>query len=195
MAAAFGLDFLWPLLMLLGLETVRIDPGNTAFTSLDFVSYPWSHSLLLTLVWGGLAMLAAWARLRSLRTGLILGGLVVSHWVLDFVTHRPDLPLWPGGPEVGLGLWASVPATLALEGLLFGVAIAVYVSESRPRDRRGTMGLAALLVVCTLLWASGPFAPPPPSATSVAVAGLALWLLAPWAHWIERHREVEDAPS
>lgn len=192
-AAAFGLDFLWPVLLLLGLETVRVDPGNTAFTQLDFVSYPWSHSLLLTLAWGGLAALAARRLLGDARVAAILGGLVVSHWVLDLVTHRPDLPLWPNGPEVGLGLWASVPATLALEGLLLAVAVAVYVSESRPRDRRGTVGLVALLVVCTLLWASGPFAPPPPSADAVAWAGLALWLLAPWAWWIEKHREVPGA--
>ena len=92
-AAAFGLDLLWPLLLLLGLETVHVDPGNTAFTQLDFASYPWSHSLLLTLVWGGVATMAGRALLGDLRRGLVIGALVSSHWVLDFVTHRPDLPL------------------------------------------------------------------------------------------------------
>lgn len=194
-AATFGLDLLWPLFLLLGLERVRVDPGNTAFTQLAFDSYPWSHSLLLTLVWGGLATWVGNAVLGALRLGLILGGLVVSHWVLDFVVHRPDLPLWPGGVEVGLGLWRSVPATLAAEGFLLALAVVVYVSMSRPRDAVGTFAFAALVLTCTLLWMSGPFAPPPPSAAAVAWGSLALWLLPPWARWVERHRELPGEPS
>src|SRR5215510_5990452 len=79
-AAAFGLDLLWPLFLLLGLETVRIDPGNTAFTPLDFVSYPWSHSLLMSAVWGAIAGAVAARRLGSRTAGLVIAAAVVSHW-------------------------------------------------------------------------------------------------------------------
>ena len=104
-AAAFGLDLLWPILLLLGLETVRVNPGDTAFTSLAFDAYPWSHSLLAVLVWSGAVGVLGRRLFDSWRAGILLGGLVLSHWVLDAVTHRPDLPLWPGGPLIGLGLW------------------------------------------------------------------------------------------
>src|SRR4026209_2583440 len=107
-AAAFA-DLFWPVLLALGLEQVRIDPGNTAFTPLDFVSYPYSHSLLTLIVWG--AAFAAVYRMITTETGrtfTVLAALVVSHWLLDFVTHRPDMPLYPGGPRLGLGLCNSL---------------------------------------------------------------------------------------
>ncbi len=111
-AASFGLDLLWPLLVLGGIERVSVAPGNTAFTPLAFESYPWSHSLLLAAVWGMIAWVFAYLTTKSQRLSLLVGAVVVSHWVLDFVTHHPDLPLWPGGPKLGLGLWYSVPATI-----------------------------------------------------------------------------------
>lgn len=108
-AAAQFADLLWPVLLVFGIEQVRIAPGNTAFTPLDFVNYPVSHSLLMLLIWGLL--------FGMLYKTPVLVGLVVSHWILDFVTHRPDMPLYPGGPKLGLGLWNSVPATVAVEVL------------------------------------------------------------------------------
>ena len=191
-AAAFGIDLLWPVLLLAGLETVRIAPGDTAFTQLAFDSYPWSHSLLLVVIWGALAAAAGRALFGTSRAGLLLGGLVVSHWLLDLVTHRPDLPLWPDGPLAGLGLWNSIPGTLALEGGLFAIAIFTYVSASRPKDAVGRWALRGLLGLCALLWLSQPWAPPPPSATAVAYSALALWILVPWAHWAENHRELRS---
>lgn len=185
--AAFGLDLLWPLLLFAGIETVRVDPGNTAFTGLDFVSYPWSHSLAATAVWSGLSWLVARRVWSSSGAGLV-AGTVASHWLLDFVAHRPDLPLWPGGPRVGLGLWNSVPGTIAVEGALFLVAVVLYVRSSASRDLTGRVALWALLGVVGFAWLSGPWGPPPPSASAVAVVGLILWLLPPWWGWIERHR-------
>src|SRR3954463_12052749 len=95
LAAATWLDLVWPILLLLGLEQVRIDPGNTAFTPLDFTYYPWTHSLVAALAWSCLFAVASMSVARTTRSRLVLGSLVFSHWVLDFVTHRPDLPLWP----------------------------------------------------------------------------------------------------
>lgn len=93
-------DILWPVSLLLGWEQVRIDPGNTRFTPFDFVSYPWSHSVLMSCVWA-----TAFAAIYFLLTRYWAGAIaiwigVVSHWVLDWVAHRPDMPLYPGGSAV-----------------------------------------------------------------------------------------------
>jgi membrane-bound metal-dependent hydrolase YbcI (DUF457 family) len=187
-AASYGLDLLWPLFLLTGLETVRIEPGNTRFTGLAFDSYPWSHSLFMAVIWASAAgCLTAW-KTATLRPAIFLGAVVVSHWVLDFVTHRPDLPLWPDGPEVGLGLWQSVAGTLLIEGAFFAAAVAVYSRFAAPRDAIGRRALAALVVFCAAIWAAQPWSPPPPGPTAVALVGLALWILPVWAGWIERHR-------
>jgi hypothetical protein len=187
-AAAFALDLIWPVLLLAGVESVRIDPGNTAFTPLAFDNYPWSHSLSMAIVWSIAAGRVAAAVLKHARAGLVVGLTVLSHWVLDFVTHRPDLPLWPGGPRAGLGLWNSIPLTLAVEGALFAACIVLYLSSTRPRDAAGKWAFWALVLLTTAIWVSGPFSPPPPSATAIAVVGLALWLFPVWGGWIERHR-------
>jgi hypothetical protein len=187
-AATYGLDLLWPIFLLFGLETVRVDPGATPFTPLDFVNYPWSHSLLLALVWGALAgSLASMA--GTVRMGVILGAVVVSHWVLDFVSHRPDMPLWPGGPLVGLGLWYSIPATIVVEGALLAIGLALYVLAAPARDRIGHLALWSFVLVTSAIWLSGPFSPPPPSVQAIAAVGAAggiVFVL--WAWWIERHR-------
>jgi hypothetical protein len=186
-AAAFGLDLLWPAFLLLGVEHVRVDPGNTAFTPLAFDSYPWSHSLAAALLWGAVAAVAI-GGLDGLRPRILIAAAIVSHWVLDFVTHRPDLPLWPGGPQVGLGLWNSIPGTILVEGTLFIIAIEVYRRAFQARDRVGRWSFWGLIGLTTAIWISGPWSPPPPSASAIAVAGLAMWLLPLWALWIERHR-------
>jgi hypothetical protein len=135
--------------------------------------------------WGGIFALAA--RKRG-ETSLLLAGVVISHWALDFVTHRPDLPLWPGGPETGLGLWNSVPGTLVVEGAVFAAAVIVYTRFTSARNSTGRWGLWTLLGLCTAIWISGPFSPPPPSVTAVAVVALAMWLFPIWGHWIDRNR-------
>jgi len=188
-AAAQLLDLVWPLLVLLGLETVRVDPGNTAFTPLDFVSYPWTHSLLLALVWGAAFGLVYRARARDARGAWVVAGLVVSHWVLDFVSHRPDLPLAPGAPKVGLGLWNSVPATLAVEGTLFALGVYLYASGTRARGRAGRYALWGLVALLVCLYVANLASTAPPSSRAVAAVGLLTWLFIPWGAWIDKNRE------
>lgn len=186
--ASFGLDLLWPVLLLAGVEVVRIDPGNTAFTPLDFESYPWSHSLLTVVLWGTLVGALAWRRLGAFGAGALVGAVLISHWLLDVVSHRPDLPLWPGGPEVGLGLWNSVPATLLIEGALFVICVELYRRGTSARDAVGRWALAGLVALTGIIWITGPWSPPPPGAQAIASVGLAMWLFPPWAGWIDRHR-------
>jgi len=121
---------------------------------------------------------------------LVVAGLVVSHWVLDWITHRPDMPLWPGGPKVGLGLWSSVPATIVVEVALFVGCLVLYLRSTRARDRTGSIALWALVVFVALIYIANVVSPPPPGWQAVAYAGLAAWLFVPWGWWIDRHREA-----
>jgi len=194
-AAAFGLDLVWPVLLLFGVETVRVSPGDTAFTNLAFDAYPWSHSLLTVVGWSVLIGLLGRYLLDSGRAGVVLGGLVLSHWVLDFVTHRPDLPLWPGGYLVGLGLWDSIPGTILVEAGLLAAGLSAYRRATYARDRTGTAALVALLALTALVWVTQPWAPLPESPTAVATGALLLWLLPPWAVWIEGHRSVKGGAA
>jgi len=189
--SAFGADVLWPVFLLVGLETVRIEPGNTAFTPLNFVSFPWSHSLAMLVVWGAIAGHFARRAYGSLRAGVVVSVLVVSHWVLDFVTHRPELPLWPFGPQVGLGLWNSVSGTIEVEGLLLAAGIGVYNRATQAVDARGKWAFIGLVIAVSAAWLSGPFSPPPPSVGAIIIGALVLAVLLPlWSAWIERHRVV-----
>lgn len=197
-AASQLIDLAWPVLVLAGVEVVRIDPGNTAYTPLDFVSYPFTHGATSVLLWaaafGGLYF---WR--RRYRTGAwTVAALVASHWLLDALTHRPDLPLWPGGPRVGLGLWNSVAASVAVEGLLFAGGAYLYYQATRWRDGVGRFGLYAFLGVLLLIAVGNLLGPPPPSAQAIGWAGLGLWLFVPFAAWVDRHRlmrETLDRPT
>jgi membrane-bound metal-dependent hydrolase YbcI (DUF457 family) len=132
-AAAIFLDILWPIFVLLGWEQVRIDPGNTRYTPLDFVYYPWSHSLVMSLLWATIFALAYYAVTRYRAGTLMIWIGVVSHWVLDWVTHASDMPLYPGGPRVGLALWNSIPGTMIVELLMFGLGAGLYLRATRRR--------------------------------------------------------------
>jgi len=151
LAAPLLSDLLWPIFLLLGWETVRVDPTRTRFTPFDFVSYPWSHSLLMCAVWAALfAAIYYWAtRYRPGTVAVVIGAL--SHWLLDWITHVPDMPLYPGGRKLGLGLWNSVAGTVSVEIAMFAVAVWLYVSATRPRDR---IGRYAFLAYIALLLAS-----------------------------------------
>ncbi len=185
------LDLLWPVFVLAGIEHVEVAPGDTAFTPLHFVSYPWSHSLVMAMVWGALFGAVVRARGATLRAAGIAAALVVSHWVLDFASHRPDMPLWPGGgPLLGAGLWRSVPATLAVEIAMYAAGVALYATATRPKDRTGTWSFVGLTAFLFLAYIGNVLGPPPPSATAVAASALALWLIPLWGFWIERHRET-----
>ncbi|MGH9363525.1 MAG: hypothetical protein ACRD2T_16565 [Thermoanaerobaculia bacterium] len=183
-------DLLWPVFVLLGLEVVAIAPGITAVTPLDFVRYPYSHSLVALLGWGA-ALAAVWWVVRRGRAaaGLWLAALVVSHWLLDVVTHRPDLPLTIGGDaRLGLGLWNSVAGTLAVELLLFAAGVTLYARATAPRDRAGRIAFWALVALLVAIYLANLFGPPPPSPRAVAWAALAMWLLIAWGVWLDRHR-------
>jgi hypothetical protein len=187
------LDLLWPLFLLLGLEHVRIDPGNTAFTPLDFYDYPITHSLVAVIGWS-LAFGLIYFFRRHYTTGAwILGLGVFSHWLLDFVVHRPDLPIFPGsGTDAGLGLWNSVPATILVESALFMVGLILYLRTTTARDRVGRNAFWAFIAFTVLFYLGNIFSrqQPPSNVTVLAIAGLSQWLIVLWTYWIDRHRSL-----
>jgi hypothetical protein len=192
LVAALFADVLWPLLVLAGLETVRIAPGATAFTPLEFISYPWSHSLLLLVFWGAVLGGAYRGIVGGRRTFIVVGALVVSHWVLDWITHAPDLPLYPGGAKYGLTLWNSVGGTMALEIALFAAGLYVYMRTTQPADAVGRWGFVAFAAtLCVIYLGDALSGTVPPSVTAVCViALLATPLFALWGWWADRHRRV-----
>jgi len=191
-AAAQLADLLWPVFVALGLEHVRIEPGSTVFTPLDFVSYPYSHSLLMLIVWG--SVLGWVVARRDRRACLLVFALVVSHWVLDVVTHKPDMPIYPGGPKLGMRLWNHPRATMLIELAMYGGAIAMYVRATRPRDAIGRWAFVALAVIMLASYVMSVLSPsPPPSVGAIVIVGLvggALLLVLAW--WADAHRETQN---
>ena len=188
LAAQFA-DLLWPNLLLLGVERVAIRPGATAVTPLDFISYPYSHSLLALMLWGSLFGIAYWLARRSPFAAVTVGAVVVSHWVLDWIAHRPDLPLtFTGDVRVGLGLWRSLPATVAVELALLAVGSTVYARITRPRDAVGKWGFAGVILLLLAIQLGAVFGPPPTSIAAVAWSAQAVWLLVLLGCWVDRHR-------
>jgi hypothetical protein len=127
---------------------------------------------------------------RRLANAFWIAAIVVSHWVLDWIVHRPDLPLFPGDPgRHGLGLWNCVPASLGVEFGLFAAGIFIYLKTTRPRDRTGTYAFRALVAVLVASYLGAAFGPPPPSPEAVAWMALIGYAMVAWGWWIDRHRE------
>lgn len=181
-------DLLWPVLVAAGVEQVRIHPDNAPFTRLEFISYPYSHSLVALIVWGlvfGYAFVTSPRRVTML---LVLAALVVSHWVLDFVTHLPDLPIYPEGPKVGLGLWSSTPATLVVEFALYAIGLVIYARATLAKDGIGRWGFLAVATLLAVFYAASLLSAPP-SVTAIwtgALIGATMILALSW--WADRHR-------
>ncbi len=189
LAAAQWLDILWPLFLVLGMEHVRLNPGWTKVTPLEFYDYPLSHSLLMAGLWALLWGLVAVALKADWKISLVLPGLVLSHWFLDLLVHRPDLPITPRGTTVmGLGLWDSPLWTVILEFTFFLAGFAVYIACTKAKDWIGSAGPWLLAALLTGLYVGNLFSPPPPDVNFVAWLALSLWLIYPLAHWIDRHR-------
>lgn len=187
--AAQWSDLLWPFLLLAGIERVTVAPGDTATTPLRFDAYPISHSLLMLAIWALLGGLLYFRLGRDRRGALIVAMLVLSHWVLDVVTHRPDLPLTPWGrARLGLGLWNAPRLVFAVELLLFAAGAMLYLRATRPLDRTGRYAVWAMLAFLVVVHIANSVGPIPPSSQAVGYTALALWLLPLWAWWADRHR-------
>jgi len=192
-AAPIFLDLLWPIFLLLGWEHVRIVPGITRYNSYDFYDFPWSHSLLMSVIWAtGFSLIYYFAsRYRTGALAIWIG--VVSHWVFDWITHIPDMPLYPGGPQLGLGLWNHVAATMAVEIPLLAVGVWIYARFTRARDRIGQYAFIAYVFVLLALFIVDRLSTAPPTVSQTiwtAIIVEAVLLVWPW--WFDRHRDLRS---
>jgi len=184
-------DLLWPIFLLLGWEQAHVEPGPNPFLTLWLDNYPISHSLFTLIVFGAALGFLYKTRTGYARGALVLALLVVSHWVLDFVTHRPDLPLYPGSGELGLGLWRSPAATVIVECAMLIAGVALYARATRPRDGIGRWALGGLVVLLAGSYLSSLFTPSPTDMRALAIGGLVFeGVFVVFAWWVDRHREV-----
>jgi hypothetical protein len=192
--AAQFIDLLWPSLLLLGWERVRIVPGATAANPLVFEHYPISHSLVAVIGWAVVIGVMHFAGRRDVRAAVVVGALVVSHWLLDAIVHVPDLPLAPGSEVVvGAGLWNFPLAELAIELLIFAIGVVLYLRVTQARDAIGRWGLAGLVTFLVIIQLANSFGEPPPSSNAIAWVGQAQWLLVLWGYWLDRHRSARHS--
>jgi hypothetical protein len=187
--AAQLLDLVWPILILTGIEKVKIVPGISAANPLEFTFYPYTHSLLMVLVWSLVFGLIYYLIKKNFNGAIVLGLLVLSHWVLDLLVHIPDLPLYPGSSiKAGLGLWNYPIWALVVEILIFTGGIYLYLSCTRTKNKTGTITFWALIAFLSISYLMSVFGPPPPSVEAIGYAGLLQWLFIPWAYWIDKNR-------
>lgn len=190
-AAAIFVDLLWPLFLILGLEHVAIVPGITLMTPLDFHDYPITHSLIGALGWSVVGGMLIYGVTRVQRKALVGGMVVFSHWLLDLIVHRPDLPLLTNdGPMFGLGAWNSMPVTLFLELGMLAIGVWIYARTTRPASTAGRWLLIGFVAFLVAIYTANIWGPPPPSAEAIGYVGLSMWLFVLIAYFVDRRRVV-----
>jgi membrane-bound metal-dependent hydrolase YbcI (DUF457 family) len=184
------LDLVWPVLVLLGIERFTIDPGNTVLTPLNFEYYPWSHSLLMALVWGLLFAAVYYSFTKNRRGALLLCFLVFSHWILDWITHRADLQITPfSETRTGLGLWNYKWVEIIVELLIFVAGAFTYASITKAKNNVGKWALWALIIILAGIHFMNLMGPPPPNEKAVAWSALLQWLFVGWGYWVDNNRQ------
>ena len=183
------LDLLWPTFILLGWEHVTIVRGSTKMTPLNFIDYPYSHSLLMACAWAILFGLVYYVIKRNSKGAFVLALCVVSHWVLDLLVHRPDLPLYPGNsPLVGLGLWNHMIVEIILEGFIFILGLVLYVQTTKAKNKVGRYAFWPLIILLVFVHLSNLIGPPPTNVKAIAWAAQLQWVFVIWAYWVDKNR-------
>lgn len=186
-------DLLWGCFLLIGWEQVRIIPDPNPLLNFEFIDYPISHSLAGMIGWGLAAGVVYYSwptrdTTRHWQASVLIGLLVISHYFLDVIVHRPDLPLVGNDSvKLGLGLWDHFGLSVALEFLVLAAGAGVYATlRSRKHPvRPGRLGVVLLILSGT--YAAALLGPPPPSTTAVAVGDIVFILvLAGLGAWADR---------
>jgi len=183
-------DVLWAVLVLMGIEKVRITPGITASNPLDLYYMPYTHSLVAAIAWSVVGSIAyKWIYKGAKNAGLV-GAAIFSHWVLDLIVHRPDLPLYDDTYKMGFGLWNYPGPAFALEAIVLFGGIFLYLRSTRALSVAGKVAVPVFGVLLLLVQAIVFFGAPPTSPSSSALTALFLYaLFAALAWWMERKRE------
>ncbi|MEL6876651.1 MAG: metal-dependent hydrolase [Pseudomonadota bacterium] len=161
-------------LAMVGVEKMRVDPDATVMVPFDLYHMPFTHSLLGTAIWAAVFAIIVMVWQRNPFGGMLAALVVLSHWLLDWITHAPDLTI-AGGPEAyGLGLWNYPQFAMPLELLITIGAFWFYVKRTRGPIGPPLALLAVLLVFQAINW----FGPEP------VEAGMALYVQALFAFGI-----------
>jgi hypothetical protein len=184
-------DVAWAVLVLLGIEKVRIVPGITASNPLDLYYMPYTHSLAGALLWALVAIILykslSGVRMRSAASWI--GLAVFSHWVLDLLVHKPDLPLYDDTMKIGLGLWNYPAIALALEALLLFGGMTLYLRRTTAINVIGRFGMCVFGILMLAIQCYVFFGPPPASPRAAATTALASYVVfAAVAQWLDRQR-------
>jgi len=187
--AAQLLDLLWPTFLLLGWEHVKIEPGITALTPLRFTDYPLTHSLLMAIIWGILFASIYFLIKRRLTDAIVVGFVVISHWILDLLVHIPDLPLYPGSSVLlGFGMWNYKVLAITVEVLIFLIGLSYYLQVTKAKNKVGKYGFWSLILFLAAIYISNLFGSPPPNVKAIAWAGELQWIFVIWAYWVDKNR-------
>jgi hypothetical protein len=194
-AAPILLDLLWPIFLLIGWEHVSVEPNRNPFLRLAFDAYPISHGLVAVLGWATLFAALYYGFTRYGAGAIVIWIGVASHWLLDYIVHRPDLPLYAGSTRlVGMGLWTHRWWAIAVEVVLFAAGTWLYLQQTRAKDKIGEYAFWGFVVFLLLLYGIAAFGPPPPaSIRKLAIMTLCSAVTIPWAWWLDSHREARDA--
>jgi LexA-binding, inner membrane-associated putative hydrolase len=186
-------DIVWPFLLLLNIEKVAIVPGFTKSNALEFVYFPYTHSLLAGVLCGLAVALVHWLFKRDKKAAIVIGLCVLSHWFLDLLVHTVDLPLSPfGDSKFGFGLWNHVAVSLTIETILFLAGVYIYAVFTKAKTSGGKWGLWAFAMFLIIFNFSNTFGPPPPSdivtlsLTLITLIAIIVLL----AYWIDKKRVV-----
>ena len=176
-------------LLILGIEHFAVEPG-TMSNRVVGQNIAYSHSLLTVAAYSALFAVVYFLRRRYWRGALLLSCVVLTHWFLDVVSHRPDMPLAPGVSVVfGLGLWNSLPATLLVEGGFWLLSVILYVRATRARSRAAHFVFWIGIVLLTLLWYGNITAGMDPHPIKAGVGGLIVFsFVVAWAYSMNRLR-------
>jgi hypothetical protein len=187
-------DVFWGAFNLLGIEHTEIVPGYTEGSVLQFISYPFTHSLLAALIWSGIAygigrMIPLGKDLPRKRVAMILAVATLSHWFLDLIVHEPDLSLWGGNPKLGFGLWEHAAIELLLEIAILAAGLVYYLKSTRPLSVTGRFGMIAFCILLVFTLLSNAYGPPPPNMQAVAISAMIGYpVFALIAGWLDRKR-------
>src|SRR5215510_9959715 len=195
MLAVLLADLLCFAFLIVGVEHFDAEPGVTSGRIVARnIYFVYSHSLLMNAIWAALFAAAYFLRRRYARGAWLLFAAVLSHWLLDFVSHNPDMPLAPGTSAVyGLGLWNSIPATLIIEGGFWLLAIILYVGAAHPKKRAGIYAFWPVIALFTLLWYGNIKRGIDPNPVRAGIGGLILFsLVVAWAYWMNRLRPAHE---